>query len=354
MNNNDNDSLFKLDDIDYLEGYLTQLQICDLNVQFKLSDEGELKSIIDEATSIYNDGFFKNEEDILHFLKLSRRISPFSTKILEMHKDYGDDKLEFYYRGVYDGVRYNLLPSCLRGERYGKECRYYNSVRTHCCSEFDGLSTLNALVKMQHYDCPTRLLDITTNPLVALYFACKDYNKLNRNNNNYGYVYVFANRKNAELYNESDKALIMSCISKMEASEQNEVYDACINKILKDGIHAMFDSKNNGVSIEKLYHKIKMERDFDKRIKAFDLLKNYYYIPDRGNMRVKLQSGCFIIAGLRNTQEKYNDLMNNEYFARIKIKNQEKILQELDRIGINEISLFPEIDKVARYYTESL
>lgn len=53
------------------------------------------------------------------------------------------------------------------------------------------LLPIDLLSLLQHYEIPTRLLDVTSNPLVALYFASFD-------DNTDGEVFVFE-------YNDSDK-----------------------------------------------------------------------------------------------------------------------------------------------------
>ena len=86
-----------------------------------------------------------------------------------------------FYRGQ-TNADYLLMPYSLRTNPEN-EHRLIEAFSRRFANEVDGCKNAVAkLVLMQHYGLKTRCLDITENPLAALYFACVPYRKYKRTN----------------------------------------------------------------------------------------------------------------------------------------------------------------------------
>lgn len=265
--------------------------------------------------------------------------------IIESFSDYIDVVQEIdsedeytFYRG-HSNANYVLLPSVLRKTSWTiHEQDMYNEARIECPNDFEKCkSHLDYLVHMQHYGLPTRLLDITKNPLVALYFACVDLP------NDNGEVVVFKIGRKLIKYPTSDAVSILATLPLLKGRDRKELYD-----------WASTGASNN--SVDTLFHNIRLEKPaFENNIQPKDVLACLFVQPEKKNNRIIKQDGAFIICGLlqpnkTNTlnQYRFSNYSKKQIFI-IKKSAKSQILKILDKLSINESHLFPEIADVTNY-----
>lgn len=378
-----------------------------------------------------------------------------------------DDNKTIFYRGHSD-ENYKLEPSVYRGNYIENEHKIYRDIISKVPNEFEDKKTIEALALMQHYGVPTRILDLTTNALVALYFACLD-------NDKNGEVLVFGIPKESVCYSDSDRVTVLANLAKCEKDfyykkELLPVYEeylSIIDDIIEEKekqlhglpnvaldnffdylkqkeeyiVESLFSNENNEIklnfsnseevkseirkerknSINSIINNVvfdykeskldesskeKLEDDILRRIKGIVIVtinkvsipnlneryfgkllhniredKSYFQsiinpndvgsvfavLPKLDNPRIIRQQGAFLIFGVKEspmfsipvTPQKIKEMAEvdeswilqgkKELSDRIIIDkdSKETIKQELEKLGVSNWTLFPEIDKVA-------
>jgi hypothetical protein len=195
--------------------------------------------------------------------------------------------------------------------------------------DFNFNSTFDILSKLQHYNLPTRLIDITINPLVALYFVCKG------NDLEDGQFFVFKPKEEIIKYADSDTVSVLSNLSKMELKFGN-------NDVIK---------KNVG----RFIHFIRKEKPYFENYLEDGCLNKYVFVHAAyNNKRITKQNGAFILVGIKNDKtipaEINENIIIDNKITKILVPfdSKKEILNELDLLSINSSSLFPEIENVSQ------
>lgn len=163
----------------------------------------------------------------------------------------------------------------------------------------------------QHYGLKTRLLDVTFNPLIALYFACSE---------------------------NLDKDGIVYCGHMHELGITNKNVFKNIPEIISEYLFS-----NDSFSDFLTWCK-------NKKYKIKWFTKPLFVQPPVNNPRIEAQSGAFIMAHITNRSNRGYKINNNRLddcfdkrVAIIPYKHKESILKELTILNINPSTIFRDV-----------
>lgn len=165
------------------------------------------------------------------------------------------------YRG-HGSVDYTLTPSIFRKQatKENEHVLLRELIAAHP-EDFNGdTSALEKLDRMQHYSLPTRLLDVTFNPLVALYFSCETVKKrtsfiragkkTTRTDEKDGNLVILTVPQNTLAYFDSDKVSCLANLAQLSWSYKQNI-DTDID----------IENFNKTKPIKRLLHFIRQEKN---------------------------------------------------------------------------------------------
>jgi hypothetical protein len=303
---------------------------------------------------------------------------------------------DFLFRGQAD-KSWRIESSLFRhGYKKGKESKLYSEITQLNQDGFNLDDFIELSCNMQHYGVPTRLVDWTSNLINACYFSCVSGENDQKKD---GVIFAVENPEIIDFYSETYKEIsayleyrykhklfkdgIVPIYTRVYESKksymffktkysndrikrQNGYFSICFefdeNEALEFLKYKFEDYMNRNYQflsvdqIEKLKEEIRIPFNEEQISKFNQSIENYNtFAKEKEKIDInKLNEALERFKTIKPIEHNMNQIQLQEPHIKIIISSKDKpvIINELDRIGVNSSTIYPDLEGMTKYMKE--
>ena len=264
----------------------------------------------------------------------------------------------FVFRGY--NKQDQLLPNIIREKDYSQlEEKLLNEFEKYGSHYFMANTTIDFLSYAQHYGLPTRLIDFTYNPFIALSFALftpkSNANYKEHEDKEYYYIRFCNLYDNVHLKSLPKHTYFtfgtfeLDSISKKSINEI-KMFSNCLNdstyNFYNDYTVGLFECDINPDKEFNIYKEKVSRKIQDKKLCFID--------PNQSNQRIIMQQGLFMLPYTLSKEEHLKLIYKNTKVLKIHKSLRDDLLLYLNTLGFNTFRLMPDLSSICNAITQKI